>query len=163
MKSPKNFLIVSLFVMLLCSTTVFVAIISPRDLSASVKDYNNESWNVKIESVDVVNTTGNAIYDKPSFTATSIKYNNSFSVNGDSVTYKVKVKNNGSYDAKIDYNSLFMNNNDSLYVNVISTEPSNILKKGEETEFTVSFQYVNNVNIGVFNNTCTGFISYIQK
>ncbi len=163
MKSPKNFLIVSLFVMLLCSTTVFVAIVSPSDLSTSVKDYSKEIWNVKIDSVDVVSTTGKAIYNNPSFTATSVKYNHSFSEKGDSVTYKVKVKNEGSYDAKIDYNSLFMNNNESLYVNVISTEPSNVLKKGGETEFTVSFQYVNNENVGTFNNTCTGIVSYIQK
>ena len=164
MKSPKNFLIVLLTIVLLCSTTVFLAVLNPNDLSVSTKNISKSdtNWNVKIDSVKVVSISGTVVSDIPTFTDTSCKFTHVFNKNGDSITYKIKVKNEGSFDAILDSSSFTPLDEYKNYVKVNFEEPAKVLKSGEEKEFNISFTYVNNVNMVSIKNVSKIVVAYKQ-
>jgi len=162
MKSPKNFLIVSLTIILLCSTTVFLAVLNPNDLSVSATNISKEksNWNVKINSVEVFSINGTVVSDITTFTDSSCKFSHTFSKYGDSITYKVKVKNEGTFDAVLDSSSFTSLDNYKNDVRVDFEEPNQILKSGEEKEFNVSFTYINSVNTLPIKNISKIVIAY---
>ena len=163
MRSPKNFLIVSLVVILLCSTTVFLAVLNPNDLSVSAANSTEkEKWNVKIDSVKVTNISGTVVNDEPICTGSSCKFSQAFVAAGDSIVYKVKVKNEGSIDAVLDSSTLTVLDDSNSGVDVNYEKPSKILKSGEETEFLVSFKCITPVSVVPVKNTSKLVVAYKQ-
>lgn len=164
MKSPKNFLIVSLTIILLCSITVFLAVLNPSDLSVSAINSSSEKskWSVKVDSVKVADVTGTVVNDSPIYTDTSCKFSHTFNKYGDSITYKVKIKNDGTFDAILDSSSFIALDDYKNDVRVNFEEPVQILKSGEEKEFTVSFTYVNSANVIPIKNVSKIVVAYKQ-
>lgn len=164
MKSSKNFMIVALVLMFLCMSTVYVAIAEPIDISNSAsKTTKKNAWNVKIVSVDVVGISGKTVYNDPLFTATSCTLSHNFTSYGDSITYKIKIKNSGTLDAKLDFNSLFLVDGNVSDAQVKSAKPKTVLKKGEEDEFVVGFTYVNQLGTVPVLNSYKGVFAYKQN
>ena len=164
MKSPKNFLIVALFVMLLCSSTIFMTFLTPSEIGTSVKSVN-QSWNVKIVNISILNVEGAPSYDVPTFTNSTYQFNTIFTNVGESVSYQITIRNDGEIDAELDdlFASSINGNNDE--VEVIYTAPKDTLKKGEETTLTVTAKYVNDLTNDGTPKTklIKGVVAYKQK
>lgn len=164
MRSSKNFVIVALVLMFLCMSTVYIAVAEPIEITSSARKVTKKAaWNVKIVDIDVVSISGKTVYTDPVFTATSCTLSHNFTSYGDSITYKVRIKNNGTLDAKLDFNSLFLVVGKQGDVKVNNGSPKTVLKKGEETEFVIGFTNVNSVNTVPFLNSYKGVFAYKQN
>lgn len=164
MKSPKNFLIVSLFAILLCVSTVYIAFINPTSLSNSVKEASKEKWDVKITNVSVIDIGGTTVFEQPVFSDNSIQLESKFTSVGDYITYYITIKNDGTMDAKLVDSSVYLLNDQNAQVYLSATKPVDVLRAGEETFVTVKLNCINQTQPGVnIVNSVRGVFSYRQN
>lgn len=96
-RKSKNIVIGLLCAIILFMGIGFAALYSEIKIEGSTTISN--TWNVQITNIEVVSTSGNANAGAQSFTGTTANFNATLMEPGDSITYKVTVKNKGSIDA----------------------------------------------------------------
>ena len=103
---------------------------------------------------------------EPQYTNTSVTFNPKFLKPNDTITYKITIKNEGTIDAKLgNINFTSDEENGSPAIIYSTTNPSDTLRAGEETTFTVTIKYDSEITEmpSITTKTITGVVEYIQK
>ncbi len=133
-------LIVVIFVMI---AAIVVLAQNNITLINGVNGGDGAIWKVEFTDVKEVERVGNAINKRdPQYTVTLVSFDVEFLVPGDSLTYEVKMKNDGKLDAvlsKID--RLETEDVDIIQYYVDGMEEGEILKSGEEKTIRVKVVY----------------------
>ena len=167
----KNIIIGALLAIVLVMTVAFAAFSTSLTITDTAS--TAKKWEIKITSIE-----------KTSGTATDVPYNatsatdgtrvvNDLSANfkaqfvspGDSATYTVTVKNNGTLAAKVS-NIAFTNGNTDAITNTYTGIAQNdTLAAGESTTFTVTTTYTSNVTSQpyVTKANCSITLTFIQN
>lgn len=102
MKDKKNIFILALLLAIVFMSIGYAALSSVLNINGTANV--DESWNVKIISIDKGDLVGATIPENkaPSFTATSATFEVDLEYPGASATFDITVENAGSIDAKLD-------------------------------------------------------------
>ena len=125
-----------------------VAVFSGLSLSSSFLNVDksqittqiNPIWNLELSHIEVIDNSESAYDLNPIVDGKTIIVNPYLEA-GTSITYLVKVENNGSFDARLDYISV--NSESNLYIEFDNIGEGEILKKNTTKTFKV---IVHNLN-----------------
>ena len=94
----------------------------------------NPIWNLELSHIEVIDNNESAYDLSPIVDGKTIVITPYLEI-GTSITYLVKVENNGSYDARLDYISV--NSESNLYIDFDNIEEGEILEKNTSKTFKV--------------------------
>lgn len=137
----KKTVIMIILVIVICIMATGYAILQ-QQLNVSGTSGIDSTWKIEIIDIDEVDIVGDASSKiTPSYTATTANFKVSLLNPGDSITYKIKVKNGGSLNAKVDSHSIQMEENDAIIYEVSGLEDGDVLKSGEENTIAIKVSF----------------------
>ena len=127
---------------------------------------NAEITGVKITGIEAQEVSDGCNAGEPEFTNTSATFNAKLQKPGDKISYVITIKNSGTIDAILDsekYTSDEVNGSSAIIYS--NTSPSQTLLAGQETTFTVTVTYDENVTEvpEIKTKSIIGIIEYVQK
>ena len=137
----KNYIILSLLASVIILAVGYLRLASVQSLETKSKVI----WNVHITDIKRINQEGDSMeLSPPTHSFYSATYNVGFVNKDDSITYEIKVKNDGNIDAKLKTITIVPNNN------IINKELDNIftnevLKAGKEKTFKLKLTCMENI------------------
>ena len=154
--NKKNCIIILLIVSILLLSIGYLKLALAKGLVSE----NSIKWNVHIKEIKKINSEGGAYeISLPTYTLYSAIYDVGFVNIGDSITYEVKIKNDGNIDAKLKSVVIVPQNNnirkelENIYIN-------EELKAGEEKVFKLKLICNNVTN---YSEKETIVLGYVQK
>ena len=101
---------------------------------------------VEITDIEISNTEGNAVNEKkPSFNDLTATFNVDLKEASDSLTYLIKVKNNGNSKVKLYNVEMDIANNSNITAEVLGIESGDSLNENEEALIPVKIGYLEDV------------------
>ena len=164
MKNKKYFIIFILLLAISIMSIVYASFTSNIKIMGTATI--NSEWNVKVTDIKVLEASQGVNTGSPTFTNTEVNFNTGLVKPGDEVKYQVTIANQGNINAKLD-NVLFMSNEPEEECPILfeTSELAKTLDVGEETSFTITIKYKDNVTgmPEITTKSITGFISYVQS
>ncbi len=161
----KSKIIVMLLLIIISVMAVAYSIFA-TELTLNGESKITKNWKVKITGVEVKEVSDGCNPGEPEFTDTTVAFSSELGKPGDKIIYVITIKNTGNIDAVLN-NVEFTpdDENGSKAIVYSTTRPSDNLKTGEQTSFTVTVEYdKETLEVpDVKNKEITGVIEYIQK
>lgn len=158
----KNYVILSLIVSILFLAICYLNLSSVLSLENN-KINKDELWNVKITDMKFYKKTGNVNeINPPTYTNYIGNYDIEFNDIGDSITYEITVKNDGSMDAKLEDIIYSPKIDKNILINFSDLYKGSTLSAGEEKRAYVTIKYINKVNYYLRDNQSI-ILYYVQK
>lgn len=137
----KKTVIMIVLVVMVCVMTTGYAILR-QGLSISGTSSIDSTWKVEVMNIEESNIVGDAkSAETPSYTSTTAKFRVSLLNPGDSITYKIKVKNGGTLNAKVDSYSIEIDENDAIIYEVSGLEDGDLLDAGAENTISIKVSF----------------------
>ena len=141
-RKKNNIIIGSLLAVVLLMAVGYAAFSSVLNISGTGSI--TSSWNIKITNVEVSNTVGDASDGEgTTFEDLTATINSNLVSPGDSITYDVTVRNDGSLDAVLTNINLTESTNPAISFSTSNLEEGAELKTGEEAILKVTITYNN--------------------
>ena len=141
-RKKNNIIIGSLLAVVLLMAVGYAAFSSVLNISGTGSI--TSSWNIKITNVEVSNTVGDASDGEgTTFEDLTATINSNLVSPGDSITYDVTVRNDGSLDAVLTNINLSESTNPAISFSTSNLEAGAELKTGEEAILKVTITYNN--------------------
>ena len=161
MKNKRNIIIIILMIVI-----VFMAVAYSEFATQLQINGNAEITGVKITGIEAQEVSDGCNAGEPEFTNTSATFNAKLQKPGDKISYVITIKNSGTIDAILDsekYTSDEVNGSSAIIYS--NTSPSQTLLAGQETTFTVTVTYDENVTEvpEIKTKSIIGIIEYVQK
>lgn len=163
--SKKNYVILSLSLIL----AIVIMAIGYARLSGVLAINNSKSipgeWDIRVIGAYENEKYGSAYSDSLTYTNLNVSFDAFLTKPGDYIRYKIKVKNYGNIDAKL--NSILIvtdsKDNDAIVCSVEDIYEGEVLSSNSEKEFYIMVKYNSNQNI--INNFDNIFVSleYVQN
>lgn len=126
---------------MICIMTTGYAILQ-QQLNINGTSSIDSTWKIEIIDIDEANIVGDASSKvTPSYTATTANFKVSLLNPGDSITYKIKVKNSGSLNALVDSYSVEMDENDAIVYEIDGLKEKDELNSGEENIISIKVSF----------------------
>ena len=139
-RKKNNIIIGSLLAVVLLMAVGYAAFSSVLNISGTGSI--TSSWNIKITNVEVSNTVGDASDGEgTTFEDLTATINSNLVSPGDSITYDVTVRNDGSLDAVLTNINLSESTNPAISFSTSNLEAGAELKTGEEAILKVTIAY----------------------
>ena len=123
-------------------------------------------WDVKITNIEAKSISDGCNAGTPTFTNESVTFNAELKKPGDFVTYEITIENAGTIDAVLS-NVIFKEDveNGTPAINYTTTKLAESLPAGQETSFTVTVNYEEDVEETpeIKTKTIIGIIEYEQE
>lgn len=135
-RRDKSIQIILLITVMFFMSVAYASLSFQLNISGSTK-VSGSRWSVEITELDLLNITGAAKSLSADFTLNSVSFETELQNPGDSITYKVVVKNKGSLDAilqSVDSNIDLLAEDQHLKYELHGAEIGSALAKGEEKE-----------------------------
>ncbi len=163
MKNTRNFIIITLLIVILIMSVGYSAFASQFTLNG-VAEVTGE-WNVKIVNIEAQDISEKCDSGKPEYSDTSVTFNAKLLKPGDSITYVITIQNAGNIDATLGTIIFKEDEKGSPAIVYTTTELDSVLKAGEQTTLTVKVMYDSNYTEvpSVKTKSITGIIEYVQK
>ena len=137
----KKLLLVFFIFLCCCLSTGYVTIMNKAIVNAKVK-VKAPIWNVKFVDVETTNVIGSAAnYERTSLTDSYISIFPSFEKPGDSISYRIKISNNGNLKAKIHNIGVYSSIIDVINFEYDDIHIGDVLNPGESSYFNIKFTY----------------------
>ena len=141
-RKKNNIIIGSLLAVVLLMAVGYAAFSSVLNISGTGSI--TSSWNIKITNVEVSNTVGDASDGEgTTFEDLTATINSNLVSPGDSITYDVTVRNDGSLDAVLTDINLSESTNPAISFSTSNLEAGDELQTGEEAILKVTITYNN--------------------
>ena len=141
-RKKNNIIIGSLLAVVLLMAVGYAAFSSVLNISGTGSI--TSSWNIKITNVEVSNTVGDASDGEgTTFEDLTATINSNLVSPGDSITYDVTVRNDGSLDAVLTNINLSESTNPAISFSTSNLEAGDELQTGEEAILKVTITYNN--------------------
>lgn len=144
-KDQKNIVIVVLLVAVVFMSVGYAALASQLNINGTAAIKSN--WDVKFTSISEGTAVGSATNKTPaSTTVTTATFDVELVSPGDSMTYELVVKNNGSLDAKLDsITGIPTDLSGAIKYTVTGVAKDDTLSAGESKTITIKVEYDGNV------------------
>ena len=139
-RKQKN-IIISLVILALFTMTVGFAIYQKRLDIGGVANIGWKDWNIRILSIDTVDSSSGVDVVKPSHTNTTAKFNSKITKVGGFIKYKIVVKNSGTIDGVLGAINIEDTSNSVITYTVEGTDIDDELLAGEERTIYVTATY----------------------
>lgn len=142
MKSSKNLLIIGIVAITLLMTVGYATLTQDlNNLTKKSATSKKREWNVEIVKIEPTKVTGIASAGTPVYTKNTATFDASLYRAGDSITYTVTVKNNGTITARLGSVDFTEQEDGSPAIIYTTTNPAKVLEPGASTEMTVVAEY----------------------
>ena len=163
MVNTKKFIIGALLIVILTMSVGYSAFATQLSVNGTAEITGQ--WDVKISNIEVQDVSDGCDYGEPKYTNTSATFNAKLQKPGDSITYVITIKNDGTIDATLN-NVIFKEDENGSPAIIYTT--SNLdysLKAGEQTKLNVKITYDPNTTEvpSIKTKTITGIIEYVQS
>lgn len=161
----KNNIILTLLVAIVAIMAITYAAFS-TSLNITGSSTITSKWDVKITNVTTKNILGDATKAfEPVVSETAVTFKTDLVQPGDSMTYEVTIKNEGTIDAKVDSIQMTKSPNPAITFSVSGVNENDLLKAGETTTYDVTVAYNSNVTSqpDELSGTLTVKLNYVQN
>lgn len=140
----KKKLILLLLIFCCCFVTVgYFALVRGMIIKGRYR-INSSKWEIKFKSIESKEIIGNAKnIEEPKLRDYEIIFYSEFDKIGDSITYDVVIKNEGTLDGKLEDITFEPSKNDYIDYNFSGIGLGEVLKSGESVKCKVKLTYVN--------------------
>lgn len=140
-KDKKNILILILILCCIILSFAYVKFYNELEVNGTLK-INNASWSVKFTDVQTTNIVGKATnFKKPVLTSSTVNFYAEFNQLGDSIEYKITIKNDGNIDAKVSGIHFSEDSNEYIEYSLIGIDEETILRQNQSIEVNVILKY----------------------
>ena len=171
-RKQKNIIIMVVMLALFIMASGY-AIYQKRLDIGGVANIDWKDWNIRILSIDTVDSSSGVDVVKPSHTNTTAKFNSKITKVGGFIKYKIVVKNSGTIDGVLGAINIEDVSNSVITYNVEGVDIDDELKSGEEATIYVTATYdsskvdtatsnKSNVNINLNYVQLEGYVSQKQ-
>ncbi len=135
----KNIIILTLLTSILIMCVGYATLAT--DLKINGITSIDGDWKIKITDIEATNICTNCDAGTPTHDDTTANFNAELKKPGDSITYKITIKNTGTIDAKLNDVNLNIEENDNDVIIYSTTDPDEYLKAGDSTTYNVTTTY----------------------
>ena len=139
-RKQKNIIIMVVMLALFIMASGY-AIYQKRLDIGGVANIDYKDWNIRILSIDTVDSSNGVDVVKPSHTNTTAKFNSKITKVGGFIKYKIVVKNSGTIDGVLGAINIEDVSNSVITYNVEGVDIDDELKSGEEATIYVTATY----------------------
>ena len=144
-KRKRKLLMFSLVSIMICMAISYAAFSANLDISG--KSTITSDWNVKITDIASGNIVGDAKdIETPTHTNTEASFKAGLLRPGDSITYDIKIENEGTLDAKIKLLNYTATNSDIIKIVSRGVREGQVIKIGEEKHLYITVTFDENYN-----------------
>lgn len=144
-RKQRNIMIISLVAVLVCMAVGYAAF--SANLNISGTSNITSSFDVKITDITSGSIAGNAQdLDTPRHTDTTANFRAGLTSPGDSITYDIKIENQGTLDATIKLLNYTATQSDVIKVTSSGVREGQVIKKGEEKHLYITVAFDENYN-----------------
>ena len=164
MKNNKNIIIGALIIVIALMAVGYATFATQLTIRGTAEITG--VWNVKITNIEAQEVSEGADSGSPQYTNTSVTFDSKLSKPGDTITYVVTIKNEGTIDATLQGVTFTPDEiNGSPAIIYTNTEPKESLSAGEETTFNIKVLYDPETTEipSIKTKTITGIVEYVQK
>ena len=139
MKNTKNFMIITLLIVMLLMAVGYSTFATQLKLKGTSEVIGE--WDVRIINIEAQKVSEGCNPGNPEYTMTTAKFNAKLVKPGDSITYVITIKNEGTIDATLT-DVVFFERETPSEINYTTTEFDHSLKAGEQTQLSVIVEYI---------------------
>ncbi len=164
MKRTRNVIIISVSIVLLAMSIGYSTFATQLKLNSSTTEIMGE-WDVRIINIEATSVSEGCDEGTPKYTNTTMSFDSKLEKPGDSITYVITIKNEGTIDATLGTVVFLEQLNGSEAINFVTTDLKHELKAGDQTTFSVIAEYITTSTEvpSVKSKTLTGIVEYVQE
>ena len=164
MKNKRNIVILILIVIIITMAVAYSEFATQLQINGNAEIIGE--WDVRIIGIEAQNVSEGCSAGNLEYTNTTAKFDAKLKKPGDKIDYVITIKNTGTIDATLAKEKFTSDEvTGSSAIIFTNTEPSKILKAGEQTSLTVTVTYdASTTEVPeIKTKSIIGIIEYVQK